>query len=196
MVRECRTFSLPLKVTSKAKKFESDYYIEGYATTFNDPYILCEYEGIKFYEVIDRNALDLADLTDVIMQYDHSGKVLARQSNNTLGIEPNNNGLFIFADLSKSLAAKEVYEEIRNGLITKMSWAFIVEEDSYNNETKTRTISKVKKIYDVSAVSIPANDGTNISARNFVDERVNFEIQNLINRRKRVLQLKLQLMEG
>ena len=66
----------------------------------------------KYYEEIDRHALDEADLSDVIMLYDHQGQVRDYQ---TLGIEPNDNGLFIYADLSKSQAAKELYEEIKTG---------------------------------------------------------------------------------
>ena len=153
--------------------------------------MLYEYDGIKFYEVIDRNCLEGADLSDVIMQYDHGGKVLARQSNKTLGIEPRNDGLFIYADLSKSIAAKELHEEIANGLITKMSWAFTVAEDSYNQDTRTRTILKIKKVFDVSAVSIPANASTDISARSFFDGVIEKEKQELLERRKKILKLKI-----
>lgn len=163
------------------------------ATTFNTPYLLYEYDGVKVYEVIDRNALAGADLSDVIMQYDHAGKVLARLSNKTLGIEASESGLFIFADLSKSTAAKELHEEIANGLVTKMSWAFTVAEESYNKDTHTRTILKIKKVYDVSAVSLPANDGTNISARSYFDGVIKSEKQELLERRAAVLKLKILL---
>ena len=155
--------------------------------------MLWEYDGIKYYEVIDRHALDNADMADVIMQYDHNGKVLARQTNGTLIVEPNNSGLFICADLSKSNASKEMYEEINNGLVTRMSWAFTVEEDSYNTETRTRTILKVKKVYDVSAVSIPANQDTEISARSYLNGVIEAEKQELLERRKKQLKLKLEL---
>ena len=102
-------------------------------------------------------------MSDVIMQYDHSGKVLARTSNKTLNVETDERGLLMYADLSKSTAAKEMYEEIQVGLVTKMSWAFTVEDDEFDRDTRTRVIKKVKKVYDVSAVSVPANDGTDIS---------------------------------
>lgn len=127
------------------------------------------------------------------MQYDHMGKVLARNSNKTLGIEPNENGLFIFADLSKSNAAKDLHEEITNGLVTKMSWAFKVSEDSYNNETRTRTILKIKKVYDVSAVSIPANGGTDISARSYFDGVIEIEKRETLERSLALLKLKISL---
>lgn len=160
--------------TEQQKRIDSDYYIEGYATTW-DPYELWEVDGIKYYEQIDRKAFDEADLSDIIMQYDHEGKVFARNSNGTLIVEPDDHGFFIAADLSKSEAAKEMYNEIKEGLVTKMSWAFRVAEDSYDRDTRTRKILKVKKVYDVSAVSIPANNGTDISARSYLDGVIEVE---------------------
>jgi len=186
---------LPLSAAAgkAGKRIDTDYYVEGYATTFNKPYMLFEYDGIKFYEVVDRNALVGADMSDVIMQYNHEGKVLARLSNKTLGIEADDNGLFTFADLSKSRAAQDLYEEINNGLITKMSWAFTVAEDAYNKDTRTRTILKIKKVYDVSAVSYPANADTEISARSYFDGVIEAEKREALARQAKLLLLKLKL---
>ena len=191
--REYRAIIQPFRLPESEKRIDSDYYVEGFATTFNKPYLLYEWDGVKYYEEIDRHALDEADLSDVIMQYDHQGKVLARLSNKTLGLEPTDNGLFIFADLSKSQAAKELYEEIRNGLVTKMSWAFTVAEDIYNRENRTRTITKIKKVYDVSAVSIPANNDTEISARSWLDGVIAAEKREALERRKRILKLLINM---
>ena len=135
-------------------------------------------------------------MSDVIMQYDHRGKVLARLSNKTLGLEANDNGLFMYADLSKSAAAKDMFEEINNGLVTKMSWAFTVSEDKYNQDTRTRTITKIKKVYDVSAVSIPANQDTEISARSYFDGVIEAERQELLERRKQKLRILLEVLNG
>lgn len=154
---------------SNRKYFDTDYYVEGYATTFDVPYLLYEYDGVKYYECIAHDALDGADLSDVIMQFDHAGKVFARTSNNTLALIPDAHGLRACADLSKSAGAKELHAEIDAKLVTKMSWAFTIEEESYNNKTHTRTITKIKKVYDVSAVSYPANQDTEIAARSFCD---------------------------
>ena len=184
---------MPFRQPEAEKRIDSDYYVEGYATTFNKPYLLYEWDGVQYFEQIDRHALDGADLSDVIMQYDHQGKVLARLSNGTLGIEPDDNGLFIYADLSKSAAAKELYEEIRNGLVTKMSWAFTVAEDEYNRETHTRTIKKIKKVYDVSAVSIPANGDTDISARSWLDGVIDAEKREALERRKKIIKLLIDM---
>ena len=162
---------MPLMVPTAAnKRFDTDYYVEGYATTFDDPYVLWEYDGVQYKEVIDRHALDGADLSDVIMQYDHGGRVFARTGkSNTLLIEPQEHGLFMAADLSKTEQARSMHEDIAAGLVTKMSWAFTVQEDSYDRDTHTRRILKIKKVYDVSAVSFPANPSTDISARSWLD---------------------------
>lgn len=189
--REYRNLAILQPATQK--RLDSDYYVEGYATTFDKPYELYEYDGIKYYEMIDRHALDGADMSDVILQYDHSGKVMARNSNGTLGLETNNNGLFIFADLSKSSAGKELYEEINSGLVNRMSWAFTVAEDKYDRDTRTRIITKVKKVYDVSAVSIPANNDTEINARSYFNGVIEVEKQELLERKRKILKLKLEL---
>lgn len=162
---------MPLLIPAEAnKRFDTDYYVEGYATTFEDPYVLWEYDGAQYKEVIDRHALDGADLSDVIMQYDHGGRVFARTGkSNTLLIEPQEHGLFMAADLSKTEQARSMHEDIAAGLVTKMSWAFTVQEDSYDRDTHTRRILKIKKVYDVSAVSFPANPSTDISARSWLD---------------------------
>jgi HK97 family phage prohead protease len=186
--REYRAIVSPFQIQSNEKRIDSDFYVEGYATTFDKPYLLYEYDGIKYYEVIDRNALDGADMSDVIFQLNHEGKVYARQSNKSLILQPDNHGLFVCADLGKTASARGIFEEIQSELITKMSWAFTVAEESYNTETRTRTILKIKKIYDVSAVSIPANQDTEINARSFIDGVIEKEKQELLERNN---QLKL-----
>ncbi len=196
--REYRNLAI-LQPIGQQKRIDSENYVEGYATTFGKPYELYEWDGVKYYEVIDRQALEGADVSDVIMQYDHEGKVLARQSNGTLGIEPNDKGLFIYADLSKSQASKALYEEIQNGLVTRMSWAFTVAEDEYNKETRTRIIKRIKKVYDVSAVSIPANQDTQISARSYLDGVIEAERQELLElekqeRRKHRMKLHVEVL--
>lgn len=146
-----------------------EYIVEGYATTFNDPYVMYSFDGVDYKEAVDRNAFDSAQMNDVIFQYDHTGKVLARQKNGSLLLTTDDHGLHVRADLSRSEAARELWREIKEGLVDEMSFAFSVEEDVYNNETHTRTITKIKKVYDVSAVSIPANPSTEISARSYFD---------------------------
>ena len=190
--REYRSMAMPLASGGTNKRFDTEFYVEGYATTFDKPYLMFEYEGVKYYEVIDRHALDEADMSDVIMQYDHQGKVFARNSNNTLYLKADDTGLFTAADLSRSQAARQMHEEIDGGLVTKMSWAFTVAESKYNKDTHTRTITKIKKVYDVSAVSMPANPDTSISARSYFDGVIEMEKQELLERQKEVEIAKLK----
>lgn len=176
--REYRAMSL-LPATEN-KRLQSDFYVEGFATTFDKPYVLWESDGIKYMEAIDRHALDAADISDVIMQYDHHGKVFARNKMGggkaaTLITEPQDSGFFIAADLSLTDDSKRMYADITAGLIYQMSWAFTVAEESYDRDTHTRRILRVKKVYDVSAVSIPANADTEISARSFFDGEIEKE---------------------
>lgn len=191
--REYRALAAPLSVQQAAKRIDTDYYVEGYATTFDKPYLLYELDGVKFYERIDAHALDGADMSDVIMQYDHEGRVFARQSNKTLILVPDHKGLLVAADLGRTDLARGLYQDIDAGMITKMSWAFTVKEESYDRATHTRTILKIKKVYDVSAVSIPANGDTEISARNFARRSYEAERQELLNRRVQLLKIKASL---
>ena len=194
--REYRALAAPLTAQSATKLIQTEYYVEGYATTFDTPYLLYEFEdGTKIYERIDAHALDGADMSDVIMQYDHEGRVFARQSNKTLILVPDHKGLLVAADLGRTDLARGLYQDIDAGMITKMSWAFTVAEggDSYDRATHTRTIHKIKKVYDVSAVSIPANGDTEISARNFARRSYEAERQELLNRRVQLLKIRASL---
>ena len=170
--REYRQMFQPLMIPqgTTEKRFDTDYYVEGFATTFNKPYVMYEYGGIKYCEMIDRNALVGADLSDVIMQFDHSGMVFARNkmAKNkppSLLLEPQDGGLFIAANLSLTEEAKRLYASIDAGLICKMSWAFTVSEDA----------------------------DTDISARSYFDGVIEREQQEWLERRKQILKIKLMM---
>ncbi len=189
---------LTIKESSSNKKFDTDYYVEGFATTFDQPYALYEWDGVTYYETIDRNALLGADLSDVIMQFDHSGTVFARNKMAkdkppSLLLEAQESGLFIAANLSLTEEARSLYDSINQGLIYKMSWAFTVEQEAYNRDTRTRTIQKIKKVYDVSAVSYPANGDTDISARSYFDGVIERDTAERLERRKQLLKMKIML---
>jgi len=192
--REYRALAAPLTAGAATKRIQTDFYVEGYATTFDAPYLLYEFEdGTKIYERIDAHALDGADMSDVIMQYDHAGRVFARQSNKTLILVPDHKGLLVAADLGRTDLARGLYRDIEAGMINKMSWGFTVAEESYDRQTHTRTIIRIKKVYDVSAVSIPANSGTEISARAFADRSYEQERQELLQRRINLLKIRASL---
>ena len=145
--------------------------VNGYASTFDEPYKLYSGEGFELWEVVDRSAFDETDMSDVIMQYDHQGRVFARTRNNTLTVKPDEKGLYIEADLGGTELGRGLYEEIAGGYTDRMSFGFTVTGDSEEREKNdagiwiyTRRITAVGKLYDVSAVSIPANGATSISA--------------------------------
>lgn len=144
-----------------------EYRVRGTAVVFNTPTVMAEIDGIKYYEIIDRHAFDECDLSDVIMNYNHGGKVVARLRNGTLQLAITDRGVDIEANLGGTTAGRELYEEINGGYIDKMSFSFTVQSESYDRDTHTRTILKVKKLYDVSAVDIPAYNETSIAARAF-----------------------------
>lgn len=152
---------------------DNEKIVEGYATTFNDPYTLYSFEDYEVREQVDAHAFDEADLGDVIMQYDHQGRVFARTSNETLRLSVDDHGLKIRADLGGTEIGRQLYEEIKGGYTSKMSFGFTVKADERliteedNKTTVLRTITKIGKLYDVSAVSLPANDATSISARSY-----------------------------
>lgn len=156
---------------------EGRFIVEGYATTFNQPYELYRYNNVTVMEQVDAKAFDGCDMSDVIMQYDHQGRVFARTRNNTLTIRVDEKGLYIAADLGGTEEGRKLYQEIKDGYTDRMSFGFVVERDSRSSTedydtgavTVLRTILKIRKLYDVSAVSIPANDMTSISARRLAD---------------------------
>lgn len=161
---------------------EDRQVVEGYATTFNEPYELFQYDDWQGYRVhimeqVDPGAFAECDMADTIMQYNHEGRVFARVSNGTLKLRTDQHGLYTEADLSGTEIGRQLYEEIRDGYTNRMSFGFTVTKDKRETEkdednktiTVLRTITRIGKLYDVSAVSIPANDGTEISARSWCD---------------------------
>ena len=154
---------------------EGRMIVEGYATTFNEPYTLWQDGDYVFREQVAPTAFEETDMTDVIMQYDHEGRVFARISNGTLELSTDNHGLRVRADLSGTEIGRQLYEEIRGGYTSKMSFGFTVSADEQlrteeeGKITMLRTITGIRKLYDVSAVSLPANNATEISARSFCE---------------------------
>ena len=154
-----------------------DYMVVGYATTYDDPYHLyntMDKKGneVEVKEVVSRNAFDNTDMSDVIFQYDHEGRVFARLSNNTMTLESNEHGLLVRAYLGGTEIGRNLYEEIKGGYTNKMSFGFTVAKDhmSYDGNAYVRSIDAIGKLYDVSAVSLPQNNNTEIySARKHID---------------------------
>ena len=116
---------LLVPVTDGAKRFDTERYVEGYAARY-ERYVLWECDGHKTYERFERGCFDNTDMSDVILQFDHAGRVFARITNGTLMVAADDAGLFMAADLDKTELARGLYEDIQAGMITKMSWRFKV----------------------------------------------------------------------
>jgi HK97 family phage prohead protease len=142
--------------------------IKGYAVVFNSP------ETYGYTEVISDKALDEADMSDVVLRYNHNDSfmVLARTRNKSLSLEKDEKGLMIDAVLQDDITDhRNIFNAIKSGLIDKQSFAFSVEEDEYDYDTDTRTITKIGKLFDVSVVDQPFYNATDVSvARGQNDE--------------------------
>lgn len=174
--REYRDFTLTV---IEKEDDEETKEVRGYASTFNQPYTLYEDDEVVIQEQVSERAFDNADMSDVIMQYDHQGRVFARMSNGTLEVTPDEEGLAIRANLGGTDIGRQLYEEIKGGYTTKMSYGYRVSGSEWERKTledgrllDLRTVTQVSKVYDVSAVSLPANDGTSISVRTLTDGEV------------------------
>lgn len=155
--KEIRRLDLQFRAeTTDDEKME----IKGYAVVFNSP------ETYGYTEVIDEHALDEADMSDVVLRYNHNDSfmVLARTRNNSLNLEKDEKGLFMDAILQDDITEhKNIFNAIKSKLIDKQSFAFTVDEDEYDYETDTRTITKIGKLFDVSVVDQPFYNATDVS---------------------------------
>lgn len=168
--REFRAMSM---TATDSENEEPSYTVEGYATTFNEPYYLYtvynEDDSVRsiVYEEVDRDAFAETDKSDVVAQYDHQGRVFARLSNNTLSLDEDDHGLKVRAFLGGTELGRQLFDEIKGGYTNKMSFGFSVSkahlERHANGRDYIRKIEGIKKLYDVSAVSYPQNPFTSIS---------------------------------
>lgn len=185
-------------VTEGEKRFNTERYVDGYAAKYDKYLLWDDGDWGKTYERFEPGCFDNTDMSDVIMQFDHRGRVFARTTNGTLAVEADDTGLFMAADLDKTELARGLYEDIQAGMITKMSWRFKVGKYYVEREGGSKDVTivhtEIPKIYDVSAVSIPANDDTEINARDFahgvMDEIARREAE--LEERRRKLRLKIQ----
>lgn len=184
---------LEMKENRAEQRLDTDYYVEGYATTFNQPYLLWDDGETKFYEEIDARAFDNADMSDVLFLHNHEGKCFARTKmkrgkDPTLLLEVDNVGLFTAADLGTIEEGRQAHNAIVSGLVYQMSFAFTVADDeikSIGEGEYLRTIKAIKKVYDVSSVDVPANPFTDISARSAFEGYIEREKQELLEREAR-----------
>ena len=169
--REYREFCIDRQAEVRTLE-DGQEVVEGYATTW-DEYLLWDDGEYRMLERVDEHAYDECDMSDIIFQLNHEGRVYARGSNKTLTVTADDHGLKTVAYLGGTDAGRQLLEEIKGGYLTRMSQGFRVKqekrevvEDRENRRVDIhRTILKMEKLYDVSVVSLPANDATSISAR-------------------------------
>ena len=155
-MKEIRKLDLQFRTEETDDKME----IKGYAVVFNSP------ETYGYTEVISEKALDNADMSDVVLRYNHNDTfmVLARTRNKSLNLNVDEKGLFMDATLQNDITEhRNIYNAIKSGLIDKQSFAFTIDEDEYDYDTDTRTITKIGKLYDVSVVDQPFYNATDVS---------------------------------
>lgn len=162
--KELRKLDIQFRAeTTEDNKME----IKGYAVVFNSP------ETYGYTEIISERALDNAKMDDVVLRYNHneSFMVLARTRNGSLKLHKDEKGLFMDAVLQDDISEhKNIFNAIKSGLIDKQSFAFTVEEDEYDYETDTRTITKIGKLFDVSVVDQPFYNATDVSVASKNDD--------------------------
>ena len=163
---------------------EKRLILRGTPVVFDTPTVLYEYDGVKYYEQICRGAFDGADMSDFIFNVNHESTPYARSKNGSLKYSVGDQ-----FDIEAILDAEDerhqqLYRDIKSGRIDKMSFAFSIAEQSYDEEKRLRKIIRVKKLYDVSAVTFPAYEQTSISARSFFEEECRKELE-LLEREKR-----------
>lgn len=161
---------------AREKTDDGKMIVTGKPVVFNRETVIWEYDGVKYKEIIDARAFDEAKMDDVVLNIDHTGKPAAKTKNNTLTLDLQQDGLYMEADLSQNATGRELYEDIQKRFYDKMSFAFTMSESSYNRDTHTRTILKIKRLYDVSAVTFPAYEQTAISARSWAEAQREIDV--------------------
>lgn len=166
---EMRSFSMP-----DISADDTGNVIQGHAAVFGQTAVI----GGMYKETIARGAFDTTDFTDVLFTANHNLMAipLARSRNNnsnsTLQLQVDDQGLNTRAslDVDDNVDSKALYSAVKRGDINGMSFIFTVSDDEWtglddDTAMPSRTINAISKVYEVSAVSMPAYDGTDISAR-------------------------------
>lgn len=165
--------------------------LNGVPVVFDTPTVLFEFDGTKYIEIIERHAFDETDTQDFIFNYNHSGRVYARNKNGSLTHQITEKGLECSITLDGTDEGhRQLYRDIKSGRVDKMSFSFRIAPDGveYKRDkgSYTQIIRKVKKLYDVSAVDFAAYETTSITARSSLLEEYQKELAALEQRRRRL----------
>lgn len=164
---------------------EKEKRLIGYGAVFEKPTVI-NVDGLDYYEIIDKDAFNNTDFSQCCLKYNHSNSypIVARVKNNSLLLDIDNIGLRYEAKLLNTLAANDLYTSVKEGLLDKSSFSFIVKRSHYDKSSRTRRILEIDKVFDISIVDIPAYDATSVEARNYFSAK--FE---QINREEKIKRL-------
>lgn len=188
---------------------EDEMIIEGRAVVYDEDTLLFSLpigrDTIEVHEKIDRHALDETDTKDCFLKFNHSDEVLplARTKNGSLELRNEEDGLYIRAKLPNTQQARDLYTLVKEGIIDKMSFAFTIdkerceeEEDKENHIVRYYyTVLKIRKLYDVAAVNLPAYDSTDLYARRHGDVEALREKVEADRAEKRLAEAKNEALE-
>ncbi len=158
--KEIRTFNVQ---DLELRQEGDDNVVVGYGSVFNT--LSNELGG--FREIISEGAFDGRLNDDVRFLINHDGLPLARTTNGTLKLTTDERGLKYEARVANTSLGRDLLELMRNGTINQSSFAFVVEDDSWEmrDGINVRTINKVSRLYDVSAVTYPAYEEASVALR-------------------------------
>jgi HK97 family phage prohead protease len=157
---EIRTFNVQ---DLELRQEGDENVVVGYGSVFNT--LSNELGG--FREIIAEGAFDGRLEDDVRFLINHDGLPLARTTNGTLRLSTDERGLKYEAKVANTSLGRDLIELMRNGTINQSSFAFVVEDDSWEvkDGMNIRTINKVSRLYDVSAVTYPAYEEASVALR-------------------------------
>lgn len=166
--------------------------IVGYALKFNR----ASQNIFNFEEILDARCLDGADMSNVVALINHDMNMPLARTGNNLTLEVDEIGLKFTFTPTNTTYAKDLLENMRAGIVNKCSFAFTVakDKDAQKWEEKDnkyiRTIFKIDKLYDVSIVTTPAYEDTEV----VLSERSQQAFEKQLDYKKEVEKLKLELM--
>lgn len=142
--------------------------VEGYAAIFSEPS-----QPMPFIEYIDPNALQGADLSNVLALYDHEfGNILGRTDSGTLTLKVDDKGLFFSCQLPDTQLGHDTYQNVANGNIKGCSFRFDIEDDLYSideNGNQIHTINKISNVTEISLTTLPAYTETSVQVKRSLD---------------------------
>lgn len=149
--------TLTQTVEIRAKTDQKRHLLSGYAIVFNSPS-----ENMGFIETVGSHALDDVDLSSVFALYNHNFNNVLGKTGKNLSLNVDEKGLSF--DLELLPSDEHIFELVKDGIINKMSFGFIVQDDDWQDSTH-RTIKKLKALQEISLVPVPAYEGTDIVAK-------------------------------